>query len=137
FRRFTDHIVAVFHAHISPPTDQDEARAAVVDLVHAPSEGRQPDLPPTQELHTLAARRPGSRQPARDWIHRSPAHLKNHSDPDTARQLDALIGGLTLHRALARRPHDRALTLEAVPRITTNRQASESRPEPGPVPKAR
>ncbi len=137
FRRFTDHIVAVFDAHLSTATDQDEARAAVVDLVHSLSEGSQRDLVLTQELYTLAARRPEYRQLTHEWMRRSRAHLEKHFDPDTARQLDALIEGLTLHRALARRPHDRALTLEAVTRITTNRQASESRPEPGPVAKAR
>src|SRR5690606_36804403 len=113
-------------------TDQDEARAAEVDLVHALSEGSQRDLVLTQELYTLAARRPEYRQLTHEWMRRSCAHLEKHFDPDSARQLDALIEGLTLHGALARRPHDRSLTLESDTRITTHRQASESRPEPDP-----
>ncbi len=52
-------------------------------------------------------------------MRRSRVHLEKHFDPDTARQLDALIKGLTLHRALAREPHDRALAQEAVARVTT------------------
>lgn len=40
FGRFTDHIVAVFDARLSVPTDRDQAREAVADLVHALSEGR-------------------------------------------------------------------------------------------------
>ncbi|AXE89208.1 TetR family transcriptional regulator [Streptomyces sp. Go-475] len=118
FRSFTDHIVALFDAHLAPPADRDEARAAVADLIHALSEGSQRDLVLTQELYTLAARRPAYRELTREWMARSRAHLEKHFDPGTARQLDALVEGLTLHRALSPAPHDRALTLEAVTRIT-------------------
>ncbi|MFF8594789.1 TetR/AcrR family transcriptional regulator [Streptomyces sp. NPDC015220] len=118
FGRFTDHIVAVFDAHLAGAADPGEARAAVADLVHGLSEGAQRDLVLTQELYTLAARRPVYRELTREWMRRSRTHLEKHFDPDTARQLDALIEGLTLHRALTSEPHDRALTLEAVARIT-------------------
>ncbi|MFK4148448.1 TetR/AcrR family transcriptional regulator [Streptomyces sp. NPDC004065] len=118
FRRFTDHIVAVFEAHLAAPADREQARAAVADLVHALSEGSHRDLVLTQELYTLAARRPAYRELTQEWMARSRARLERHFDPDTARQLDALIEGLTLHRALARHPHSRALTVEAVARIT-------------------
>lgn len=119
FGRFTDHIVAVFDARLSVPTDCDEAREAVADLVHTLSDGPQRDLVLTQELYTLAARQPEYRELTHEWMRRSRIHLEQHFDPDTARQLDALIEGLTIHRALAREPHDRALTLEAITRITT------------------
>ncbi|MER6347670.1 TetR/AcrR family transcriptional regulator [Streptomyces sp. NPDC001595] len=119
FRGFTEHIVALFDARLSAPADRDEARAAVADLIHTLSEGAQRDLVLTQELYTLAARQPAYRELTQEWMARSRAHLEKHFDPDTARQLDALIEGLTLHRALAQEPHDRALTLEAVTRITT------------------
>lgn len=118
FRRFTDHIVAVFDAHLAAPADPDEARQAVTDLVHTLSEGSRRDLVLTQELYTLAARQPPYRELTHEWMRRSRVHLEKHFDPDTARQLDALIEGLTLHRALSRAPHDRALTREAVARIT-------------------
>ncbi|MEU1785430.1 TetR family transcriptional regulator [Streptomyces sparsogenes] len=118
FGRFTDHIVAVFDAYLSTPADPGQAAEAVADLVHALSEGSVRDLVLTQELYTLAARRPAYRELAQEWTRRSRLHLEKHFDPDTARQLDALIEGLTLHRALAREPHGRALTLEAIARIT-------------------
>ncbi|MFG3254862.1 TetR/AcrR family transcriptional regulator [Streptomyces sp. NPDC048172] len=118
FRRFTDHMVAVFDAHLAAPADRDEAREAVADLVHLMSEGSQRDLVLTQELYTLAARQPSYRELTQEWMRRSRVHLGKHFDPHTARQLDALIEGLTLHRALAREPHDRALTVEAIARIT-------------------
>ncbi|MFJ6527713.1 TetR/AcrR family transcriptional regulator [Streptomyces longwoodensis] len=119
FGRFTDHIAAVFDAHFAGPADPDQARRAVADLVHALSGGSRRDLVLAQELYTLAARRPAYRELTQAWMHRSRVHLERHFDPDTARQLDALVEGLTLHRALATDPHDRALTLEAVTRITT------------------
>ncbi|MBV1939459.1 TetR family transcriptional regulator [Streptomyces sp. BV286] len=119
FTRFADHIVAVFDAHLATPTDRDQAREAVADLVHVLSEGSQRDLVLTQELYILAARQPAYRELTHAWMGRSRTHLEKHFDPDTARQLDALIEGLTLHRALESEPHDRALTLEAVTRITT------------------
>ncbi|MFF0777683.1 TetR/AcrR family transcriptional regulator [Streptomyces sp. NPDC003720] len=119
FGRFTDHIVAVFDDHLSAPADPGAARQAVADLVHALSEGDRRDLVLTQELYTLAARHPAYQELTHEWMRRSRVHLEKHFDAGTARQLDALIEGLTLHRALSPRPHDRALTLEAITRITT------------------
>ncbi|MFE0450162.1 TetR/AcrR family transcriptional regulator [Streptomyces sp. NPDC058914] len=118
FGRFTDHIVAVFDAHLAAPANPEQARQAVADLVHVLSEGSGRDLVLTQELYTLAARQPAYRELTHEWMRRSRVHLEKHFDPDTARQLDALIEGLTLHRALSRQPHDRTLTLEAIARIT-------------------
>jgi DNA-binding transcriptional regulator YbjK len=57
---------------------------------------------------------------------RQPAALERHFNTATARQLDALIKGLSIHRALDTEPHDRALTAEAVARIT-------AAPPPGPA----
>ncbi|MEU9647708.1 TetR family transcriptional regulator [Streptomyces sp. NPDC048110] len=126
FGRFTDHIVAVFDEHLGAAADRDQAREAVADLVHELSEDSQRDLVLTQELYTLAARQPAYRELTHEWMRRSRVHLEKHFDPDTARQLDALIEGLTLHRALAREPHGRALTLEAIARVTaTERRAPQ------------
>ncbi|GHE86136.1 TetR family transcriptional regulator [Streptomyces spiralis] len=119
FRRFTDDIVALFDAHLAPPTDRGQARTAVADLIHALLGGSRRDLVLTQELYTLAARRPAYRALTQEWMTRSRVHLERHFDPVTARQLDALIEGLTLHRALAQESQDHAFTLEAVTRITT------------------
>lgn len=118
FGRFAEHIVAVFDEHLSVATDPGQAQRAVADLVHALSEGPQRDLILTQELYTLAARRPEYRSLTTHWMRRSRDLLEQHFDPATARQLDALIEGLTLHRALDSEPHDRALTEAAIARIT-------------------
>ncbi|GAA0914487.1 TetR/AcrR family transcriptional regulator [Streptomyces thermoalcalitolerans] len=118
FTRFADRIVAVFEQHLGRADGPEQAREAVTDLVHALSEGPRRDLVLTQELYTLAARDPAYRELTRAWMHRSRRLLERHFDADTARQLDALIEGLTLHRALDTSPHDRELTRRAVTRIT-------------------
>jgi DNA-binding transcriptional regulator YbjK len=75
------------------------------------------DLVLTLELYTLAARQPAFRQINQDWMAASRRALELHFDPNTARQLDALIEGLSIHRALAPQPHGRELTLEAINRL--------------------
>ena len=92
----------------------DEAREAVADLVHHLSGGNQRELILTHELYTLAARKPAYRELTREWMSRSRRALEWHFDAATARQLDALIEGLSIHRALETEPHDRALTVEAI-----------------------
>ncbi|GGZ09549.1 TetR family transcriptional regulator [Streptomyces nitrosporeus] len=119
FTRFADHIVAVFEEYLEPVGSPEEAREAVTDLVHTLSEGPRRDLVLTQELYTLAARRPEYQELTQTWMRRSRHLLERYFDPDTARQLDALIEGLTLHRALDNgAPHGRDLTSRAVHRIT-------------------
>ncbi|MGW6057644.1 TetR/AcrR family transcriptional regulator [Streptomyces sp. NPDC055189] len=123
FTLFAGHIVAVFERHLGGVEGPEQAREAVTDLIHALSDGPQRDLILTQELYTLAARRPEYRELTGAWMARSRDLLEQHFEPDTARQLDALIEGLTLHRALDGAPHGRELTIQAVRRITTTAAA--------------
>ncbi|MFJ7135996.1 TetR/AcrR family transcriptional regulator [Streptomyces fungicidicus] len=119
FTGFARHVVTVFETHLGGATTADEAREAVTDLIHTLSEGPRRDLILTQELYTLAARHEPYRELCARWMRRSRTLLEQHFDAATARQLDALIEGLALHRALDDTPPDRALTREAVARITT------------------
>ncbi|MEV1093533.1 TetR/AcrR family transcriptional regulator [Streptomyces microflavus] len=118
FTRFSGTIVAVFEDRLGAAATPDEAREAVADLVHHLSGGNQRELILTHELYTLAARKPAYRELTREWMSRSRRALEWHFDAATARQLDALIEGLSIHRALETEPHDRALTVEAITRIT-------------------
>ncbi|MFD7703592.1 TetR/AcrR family transcriptional regulator [Streptomyces caelestis] len=118
FTGYADHVVDVFEQHLGGATTADEAREAVTDLIHTLSENPRRDLILTQELYTLAARHEPYRALCARWMRRSRTLLEHHFPASTARRLDALIEGLTLHRALDDTPSDRALTREAVARIT-------------------
>jgi len=79
--------------------------------------GTHGDLVLTHELYTLAARRPEYRTITRTCMARSRAALEQHVDPATARMLDALVEGLTIHRALDPDPPGEAFVVEAVGRV--------------------
>ncbi|MEU1670308.1 TetR family transcriptional regulator [Streptomyces sparsogenes] len=119
FTGFAAHVAAVFERHLDGAGSAEQACEAVTDLIHALSDGPQRDLILTHELYTLAARRPEYRELTRMWMSRSRQLLERYFDAETARQLDALIEGLALHRALDTTPHGRRLTREAIKRITT------------------
>ncbi|MFC7331072.1 TetR/AcrR family transcriptional regulator [Marinactinospora rubrisoli] len=133
FTHFAAGVAAVFEAHLARAADRDQARVAVADLVHALAEGPRRDLVLAQELYTLAVREPAYRELAREWMRRSRVHLERHFDPATARGLDALIEGLVLHRAVDGERHDRALTLEAVVRITATGETIDGSSSNGPL----
>ncbi|WP_333812126.1 TetR/AcrR family transcriptional regulator [Timonella senegalensis] len=129
FTRFADEVAARFATRMSAATNYLEARDAVVSIIthdvfpdreraDARAErARSNDLVITHELYALAARRPEYREITHTWMAKSRAALEQHFDPDTARMLDALIEGLTIHRALD--TEDVAdLAVEAVLRIT-------------------
>ena len=84
----------------------------------------QRDLVLTHELYTLAARDADFREITNAWMSRSRRILEQHFDPGTARILDALIEGLTIHRALDIVPHDDAVVRDAVNRITAGASAT-------------
>ena len=71
----------------------------------------------TYELYTLAARDPRYRAITSSWMRRSRQDLERHFDPRITRQIDALIQGLALHRALDDDLFDRSLTEEAVRKL--------------------
>ncbi|HEY0216062.1 MAG TPA: TetR family transcriptional regulator [Cellulomonas sp.] len=128
FTRFSAGVVARFEQRLGAATTVEEARAAVVDLVHEDLLGTPRDLVLTHELYTLAARQPAYRALTRDWMAASRRALGQHFDPVTCRQLDALIEGLTIHRALDTEPHDRAVTADAVARLTAPRDGAGADP---------
>lgn len=118
FTRFADRVAATFEAHLGAAADPEQAVTAVVDLIHELSDragGRDQVL--TYELYTLAARDPRYRMLTTAWMARSRHELERHFPSDVTRQLDALIEGLALHRALDDDPFDRTLTEEAVRKV--------------------
>jgi DNA-binding transcriptional regulator YbjK len=120
FKRFAESVAARFEQRMAAVKNFEEARVAVVDIITIDIFGDQRDLVLTHELYTLAARDPACRDITNAWMAASRRALERHFDPLTARMLDALIEGLSIHRALDIEPHDSATVREAVERITSN-----------------
>ena len=123
FGRFADSVAEQFERRLGSAAGPDEAAAAVAALITEDVFDSRRSLVLTPELYTLAAREPAYRSITRDWMSRSRAALERHVDATTARLLDALIEGLTIHRALDTEPGagsaDAALVEEAVRRVLT------------------
>ena len=127
FARFAETISKLFEERLGAATTIDEARNAVVSLIHDDLTGPQAarDAVLTFELYTLAAREPRFRGITRQWMRRSRLELERHFDSDTARQLDALIEGLAIHRSLDPEPPSRALTEQAIAKITATTSSNK------------
>jgi len=119
FTRFATSISERFEQRMTAATDIASARQAVVALILGDVFGNQRELVLSHELYTLAAREPAYRALTTAWMRRSRDALERHFDPDTARILDALIEGLSIHRALDAEPRDPAEVAVAVARITS------------------
>lgn len=118
FDRFAHVASERFEAAMATAADIGQAREAVVDLITGQVLVDQRELVLTQELYTLAARDPRYRDITQAWMARSRQALERHFDPMSARILDALIEGLTLHRALDLVPGDHEVVRTAVVRAT-------------------
>lgn len=129
FGRFAGTVAARFEARMAQvdPGDRAGAARAVTDIVLHDVFPEARDQVLSHELYTLAARDPGYRDLTNTWMRRSRAALERCFDPTTARLLDAMIEGMSIHRALDNEPHDDADTVEAVRRLVT---AADDRPGP-------
>ena len=118
FTRFARTVADRFERRMAAADGPAAARAAVVDIITRDVFGDRRELVLTQELYTLAAREPRFRSICNAWMASSRAALERHFDPATARVLDALIEGLTLHIALDTGTRDPADVADAVERMT-------------------
>ena len=118
FERFAREMSDRFEEVMARAEGMDEARDAVVGLITSAvlTDPREHVL--THELYTLAARDPAYRRLTHAWMARSRDALERHFDPLTARLLDAMIEGLSIHRALDTDPRPAAEVTEAVTRLT-------------------
>ncbi|SCL24452.1 DNA-binding transcriptional regulator YbjK [Micromonospora pallida] len=117
FTRHATAAAAVFDQRLASAADRDAAIEAVIalvcdDLIGGP----QDDLVLAVELYTAAARNQALRTVTQAWMQRSRQALERHFDPTTARELDALIEGLTLHSALSTDPMTPAQVRHAIER---------------------
>ncbi len=118
FTRFATSVSEGFERRMAAAVDVASAREAVVAIIAEDVFGSHRDHVLTHELYTLAAREPAYRDLTTAWMARSRTALERHFDPQTARLLDALIEGLTIHYALDDLPRDSGEVAVAVARIT-------------------
>ncbi len=118
FTRFADGVADTFERRLAEATDIQSARDAVVAAIVEDIIGDRRDLVLTHELYTLAAREAAFRDITAGWMARSRAALARHFDPETARLLDALVEGLSIHRALDVERRDPAEVRRAVERLS-------------------
>jgi DNA-binding transcriptional regulator YbjK len=118
FTRFSVTFSDRFAARMEAAADREAAIVSIIEAVEGDILSDQRELVLTQELYTLAARDASFRDITNAWMGRSRAALERRFDPTTSRMLDALIEGLTLHRALDTESQDDALVRLAVARIT-------------------
>jgi TetR/AcrR family transcriptional regulator, regulator of biofilm formation and stress response len=118
FSRFAQKVSEQFEQRMAAAYDTDSAKQAVADAITHVVLSNPRDLVLTHELYTLAARDPAYRDITNAWMARSRRTLERYFDPPTARMLDALVEGLSIHRALDNEPQDEAIVTAAVERIT-------------------
>ncbi|MGI6877561.1 TetR/AcrR family transcriptional regulator [Microbacterium sp. gxy059] len=116
--RFSSAVSDRFARRMADAPDPASARDAIVSIVLDDVFGSPRELVLTHELYTLAAREPAYRALTAAWMARSRAALERHFDAETARLLDALIEGLTIHRALDDGDRDPREVARAVARLT-------------------
>ncbi len=118
FARFSTSVSDRFEHRMAAAADIHSAREAVASIILEDVFGDDRELVLSHELYTLAARDRFYRSITTDWMARSRAALERHFDPETARLLDALIEGLSIHRALDSRTRDPSEVQTAIARIT-------------------
>ena len=100
FDQFARRSAARFARRMRAASSVSEACEAIAAHIEGDPQSRGDDLNVTLELYTLAARDPAYRDITGNWMAATHAELRRFFDSGTARMLDALIEGLTLHRAL-------------------------------------
>jgi DNA-binding transcriptional regulator YbjK len=120
FTRLAEHAADAFDQAMMQARTPVEAVEAIVGLITGTVLNRREAMVATYELYSLAARRPEIRTITNGWMARSRRALERHFEPDTALMLDALIEGLTIHRALSLKPMPVSTVREAVQRIVAS-----------------
>ncbi|POH59028.1 TetR family transcriptional regulator [Arthrobacter glacialis] len=106
-----------FDAAMAEVGDEAAARDAVVSLITGELLNDSRTMVLSYELYALATRRPDMRRVTDAWMARSRVALGKFFDPETTLMLDALIEGLSMHRALSLAPMPRTTVEAAVERI--------------------
>ncbi len=119
FTLLADTVAARFTERLAAAETRAEACEAVVDLVVDDAYATPRNLLLSYELYAYAARVPALRRVMQDWMGKSRTALEQHFAPETARALDAMIEGLSIHRSVDLAPADRNEVRAIVARLTS------------------
>jgi DNA-binding transcriptional regulator YbjK len=117
FTLLADTVSARFTERLVAASNPDEAVEAVVDLVMDEATSTPRTMLLSYELYAFAARNPPLRRVMQAWMGKSRAALERHFPAETARALDAMIEGLTIHRSVDPRPAGRDEVRDIVERL--------------------
>ncbi|MDP4025654.1 TetR family transcriptional regulator [Methylobacterium sp. NEAU 140] len=120
FSLLADTVSARFTERLAAAATVDEAREAVVDLIVDESWATPRNMLLSYELYAYAARNPPLRRVMQAWMAQSQAALRRHFPPDTAKVLDAMIEGLSIHRSVDAEPMARDQIRAVVERLTAD-----------------
>jgi len=107
FTLLADTVSARFTERLAAASNRAEACEAVVDLILDDSWATPRNMLLSYELYAFAARNPPLRLVMQGWMEKSRAALRQHFSADTAKALDALIEGLSIHRSVDVEPMNR------------------------------
>jgi TetR/AcrR family transcriptional regulator, regulator of biofilm formation and stress response len=116
FARLAERVTRSYQAHFEDVRTPEEFVEAVTTLVHDGVGADADEWVVTYELYLAALRDPRLRSVTEAWMRASRSVLERFVDPDVARDLDALVEGLIMHRTLSTSPPSRAQTRAAVVR---------------------
>ena len=118
FDQYAQQCIDRFAERMARTTTADEACDAIVEHIMGDDLlGSQRDLNINLEFYTLAARNHDYRDISERWMAASRAQIERHFDASTAMLLDAMIEGITLHRALGGVPGDLTVVRDGIRRI--------------------
>ncbi|MFJ8867050.1 TetR/AcrR family transcriptional regulator [Streptomyces sp. NPDC102473] len=107
FTRLAESMSTRYREQLDAAATPREARAAVVEIICGPQRGSTRELLLCYELYAFASRNPALLEITRSWMRASRTSLSKHFDPRTARALDALVEGLTIHNSMDTDPMSR------------------------------
>lgn len=108
---------AAYAEHFTGVRSAQDLLDAVTDVIVSAADGAERDWRITFELYLTALHSPELREITEGWMRASRAVLHRYVDAGTARALDALVEGLSLHKRLSNAPPSRAMVQDAVRRI--------------------
>lgn len=107
FTRLAETVSTRYGALLEAARTRQEAEEAVVEIICGKVWGTDRNLLLSYELYAFATRNPEVRAVMRSWMQASRDSLARHFDPLTARALDALVEGFSIHNSFDLRPTER------------------------------